>query len=598
MIVNKQHKENDMPNRIFRFMLAAGIVLSILLALPAQSARAAGTNRYVATTGVNSGSCTNSAAPCLTIAYAITQSGAASADLIHIATGTYHEYLTIDRPVSLIGAQENLTIIDGTMGARLPGGGGLTLVFVNSGVTATLQDLNVQNAAHPGGNGGGIYNFGTLSLVHVVVSGNTAMIGGGIFNEGSLSLSDVFISNNTASAGPGGGLFNSSSSSMFLTNVTLSNNTASGYSGGLHHQGTGMMYLTNVTFSNNTAHIGGAMTVTAPATAIFLNSTIANNHKDAVAGSAIGGIADYGTINMVNTILYGNDDANCGVGGSLVSLGYNIDGAATCLTPVIAQTTDHPNTNPLLGPLAKNGGYVPTFALLTGSPAIDAATPAYCTATDAASWHRPQDGNGDGSAVCDIGAFEAPTYTKFTSAAARDGWVLESTEVSNVGGSMNSAATTFRLGDDATKKQYRGILSFSTGATLPDTAVITGITLKVKKSAIVGGGNPVAVFKGFMADIKKGFFGTAALQTSDFQATASKAYGPFVLTPVSSWYSIDLTSGKAYINKLATNSGLTQIRLRFKLDDNNNATANYLSLFSGNAPAASQPQLIIQYYVP
>ncbi|MBI3153480.1 MAG: hypothetical protein HYZ21_15210, partial [Chloroflexi bacterium] len=48
----------------------------------------------------------------------------------------------------------------------------------------------------------------------------------------------------------------------------------------------------------------------------------------------------------------------------------------------------------------------------------------------------------------------------------------------------------------------------------------------------------------------------------------------------------------------ATNGGLTQIRLRFKLDDNNNAIANYLSLFSGNAPLASRPQLIIEYHLP
>ncbi|MBI5932062.1 MAG: hypothetical protein HY867_00025 [Chloroflexi bacterium] len=52
------------------------------------------------------------------------------------------------------------------------------------------------------------------------------------------------------------------------------------------------------------------------------------------------------------------------------------------------------------------------------------------------------------------------------------------------------------------------------------------------------------------------------------------------------------------INKLATGSGLTQIRLRFKLDDNNNAVANYLSLYSGNAGAASRPQLVIGYTVP
>ena len=326
---------------------------------PAWPAAALVTTRYVnGTTGVDSGACKSSAAPCRTIAYAIAQSGMASADLIHIAAGTYHQNLTIDRPVSLIGVQENQTIIDGVAGS--------SLIVINGGVTATLRDLTVQHGAYPGGDGGGIYNSGTLSLVRVAVSNNTALIGGGIFNESSLSLSDVFISGNSASAGPGGGLFTSSPSATTLSNVTLSGNTASGYSGGIHHQGSGPIQLTNVTFSNNTAHIGGAMTITAVASATFINSTITNNHQDAVAGSGIGGIADYGTFSMVNTIIYGNDDANCGLGGTLTSLGYNIDGGATCLTPAIAQPSDHPNTNPLLGPLAQNGGYAPTHALLVG----------------------------------------------------------------------------------------------------------------------------------------------------------------------------------------------------------------------------------------
>jgi hypothetical protein len=193
----------------------------------------------------------------------------------------------------------------------------------------------------------------------------------------------------------------------------------------------------------------------------------------------------------------------------------------------------------------------------------------------------------------------AATVT-FTSVAAQDGWVLESSEASNVGGSMNSSATTLYLGDDAAKKQYRAILSFSTGS-LPDNAVITGVTLKVKQQAIIGGGNPVSMFQGFMFDVRNGFFGTAStLQTGDFQAAASQSYGPpSMLAPVGGWYSFNLTAGKGYVNKLATNSGLTQIRLRFKLDDNNNAIANILSLYSGNtATAANRPQLVITYVVP
>jgi hypothetical protein len=196
----------------------------------------------------------------------------------------------------------------------------------------------------------------------------------------------------------------------------------------------------------------------------------------------------------------------------------------------------------------------------------------------------------------------APTlYSSVKSVAANDGWILEASETSDTGGTLDATSTTVRLGDDAAKKQYRAILSFST-AGLPDNAVITKVTLKVKQQGIVGGGNPLTAFQGFMVDIKRGTFGAPALQAGDFQAplgAAGKTYGPFKPALVDGWYSINLTAGKAYINKSTTASGLTQLRLRFKLDDNNNAVANYLSLYSGNIiPIANRPQLNIEYYVP
>ena len=49
---------------------------------------------------------------------------------------------------------------------------------------------------------------------------------------------------------------------------------------------------------------------------------------------------------------------------------------------------------------------------------------------------------------------------------------------------------------------------------------------------------------------------------------------------------------------LRAGSGLTQIRLRFKLDDDGNRAADYLKLYSGNATAASRPQLSVTYYMP
>jgi len=63
-------------------------------------------------------------------------------------------------------------------------------------------------------------------------------------------------------------------------------------------------------------------------------------------------------------------------------------------------------TDPLLLPLADNGGPTPTHALTPGSPAIDAGGDE-CLQTDQREVIRPQDGDGDGIAKCDIGAYEA-----------------------------------------------------------------------------------------------------------------------------------------------------------------------------------------------
>ena len=190
-----------------------------------------------------------------------------------------------------------------------------------------------------------------------------------------------------------------------------------------------------------------------------------------------------------------------------------------------------------------------------------------------------------------------PVTLIIKSTGVQDGWILESTETSGKGGTLNANGTTFYLGDDAAKKQYRSILSFKTGV-MPDNAIITAVTLKIKKQGVTGGGNPVTTFQEFMIDIRKGIFGTTTLQPSDFQTIADKSYGPFKPALVSNWYSINLTDAAIYINKLASSSGLTQIRLRFKLDDNNNMLANYLKVYSGNATVPNRPQLVITYYIP
>jgi trimeric autotransporter adhesin len=194
-----------------------------------------------------------------------------------------------------------------------------------------------------------------------------------------------------------------------------------------------------------------------------------------------------------------------------------------------------------------------------------------------------------------IAAFGTPTSLAVKSVGSRDGWVLESGEKTGKGGSINTTATTVRVGDDASKRQYVAILSFPTSS-LPDGALVTGVTLKVRKSAIAGGGNPVTALGGFDADVVNGYFGTSvAVAAGDFSAAKTRSVGPSKPVPSSNWYTISLTGAAVAINTTSSSSGVTQVRLRFALDDNNNKVANYLALFSGNASTAYRPTLTITY---
>src|SRR5258706_229323 len=183
----------------------------------------------------------------------------------------------------------------------------------------------------------------------------------------------------------------------------------------------------------------------------------------------------------------------------------------------------------------------------------------------------------------------------FDSIAAQDGWVLESSEMSNAGGSMNATANIFRLGDDALNRQYRAILSFNT-VSLPNTAVIQSALIKIRQSGAPVGSDPFTVLGKLWADIRQGpFGGNAALALGDFNATASATkVGAFNPIPTSGWYTDTLNAaGRSNINKI----GLTQLRLYFNLDDNNNHVADLMRFLSGDH-VSGKPVLVITYTLP
>jgi hypothetical protein len=180
----------------------------------------------------------------------------------------------------------------------------------------------------------------------------------------------------------------------------------------------------------------------------------------------------------------------------------------------------------------------------------------------------------------------------FTSTAVNDGWTLESSEFSNLA-STKSASGTLRAGDDARNRQYRSLLYFDT-ASLPNNAVITNVTVQIKQASVAG--TPITTLGNLVADIKKGFFGLAPLELTDFNAAAApiNTAGMFK-TSDNTVYQLTLSSVNfKYINL----TGTTQFRLRFTKDDDNDKTADFINFYAGDAALANQPQLIVEYYIP
>ena len=428
---------------------------------------------------------------------------------------------------------------------------------------------------------------------------------------GSNTIFDVYVSGDTVFAATSNGLsISTNGGNTFIANKTtvdgLGDNQINNIavSGNMVYAATmgGLGVSTNggISFSNKTTANGLGHDI---ALSVFVSGN--NVYAGTWAGlslSSDGGNTFYANRTTANGLPINGTlgvfaEGNTVYAATAAGLGISTNGGSTFISKTNANSGL--GTNPVSVLVSGNTIYVSTNTGLSistdgGSSFINKTTANGLGSNDVNRVFI----NGSTIYVCTSGGLSlAQNPVAMTSVAAQDGWVLETSESANTGGSINASATTLRLGDDATKKQYRAILSFDT-AGLPDNAVITKVTLKVKQQAIVGGGDPVATFQGFMVDIKKGFFGTTALQVGDFQSAANKTYGPFNSPAVSGWYAITLTPAKSYVNKLTTNGGLTQIRLRFKTATDNNAIANYLSLFSGNAGAASRPQLIIEYYVP
>jgi len=207
-------------------------------------------------------------------------------------------------------------------------------------------------------------------------------------------------------------------------------------------------------------------------------------------------------------------------------------------------------------------------------------------------------GSKDGDAVLARYAVDTvPASRKtaiFKSRGTQDGWILESTEFSNAGGTLNRASTTLNVGDDQKDRQYRSLLSFNT-ASLPDNAIITAAQVNVKRQGLVGT-DPFTTHGRLLLEIRNGLYGNDFdLKLGDFAADPSSILPDSFVGLSYTWYTARLGySNLAFVNKY----GVTQVRLRFNLDDNDDLGADYVKFFAGDAQDSFQPQLIVTYTLP
>jgi len=360
-------------------------------------------------------------------------------DTINLAAGGTYILNAVDNtnngPNGLPSINSSITINgNGATIQRNSAGGtpNLRIFHVAATGNVSMSGMTIRNGNVTGiGDGGGIYNnFGNVTLTNCTISSNEADSGGGIYNdEGAVTMTSCTVSDNYADQygggiynhdGPmtmtnctvrnnevyweGGGIFNEGT--LEMTNCTVSENDANEEGGGIHNN-VGPLTMTNCTVSGNTAtedgggiynYIGGSVTLT--------NCTVSGNTATEDGGGIYN--ADVGdNLTLTCTIVYGNT--------AMVD-GPNIEGDYTDAGDNIVDEPPGSAPNPLLGPLQNNGGPTETHALMTGSPAIDACVD--CTVyinqrtngqqlvTDQRGYKRPVDGDYDGVAYCDVGAYE------------------------------------------------------------------------------------------------------------------------------------------------------------------------------------------------
>ncbi|MBX3693424.1 right-handed parallel beta-helix repeat-containing protein [Dokdonella sp.] len=237
--------------------------------------------------------------------------------------------------------------------------------------------------------------------------------GGAIASIGpgtALELHDCLIEGNVARGG--GGVYVSTShtgqrASVVLDRCSVIDNEVLQLGGALHANMACDVTITNSTISGNHAGSGGAFYNDGGCTFDIRESTIVGNHANNFGGGISEVHFDPQPIALTNTILAGNSAGiggpNCSQrlhsnGGTLVG---DMSGCNAALLP-----GDLAGVDPMLEPLTRPGARLAVHLPLAGSPVVDAGVNLSCAGVDQRGVSRPQDGDLDGSVVCDMGAIE------------------------------------------------------------------------------------------------------------------------------------------------------------------------------------------------
>lgn len=431
------------------------LVLAIALALSSPPALAA----TIAVNDASSGSTTN-----CTLTDAVTAANTDTA-INGCAPGSGTDLILFDSTISgstiapgqQLDISSDLTIDGSGRDITLSGGKAHRVLHVASGQTATLKGLTIRDGhdeylygSYYHGSGGGISNDGNLTVQDSTLLGNSASSGGGIGNNGTLTVQDSTLSGNSVIYG-GGGISNRRGT-LTVQDSTLSGNSVFFNGGGIsNHRGT--LTVQDSTLSGNSAYFYGGGIDNYLGTLTLLNSTLSGNSAGAYGGgifnsgsltaqdsaltiqdstlsgnSASEGGGIYlrnGTLTLRNSTLSGNSASSTGGGLHTISgtanhisnsviansTGGDCDLGSTLDTNTVNWFADASCDNtadgePQLQPLADNGGPTLTHLPLTGSGLIDASDSDTCTETDQRGVKRPEDGDMDGTVICDIGAVE------------------------------------------------------------------------------------------------------------------------------------------------------------------------------------------------